>query len=121
MTDLEMVKLCAKSMEIDVSERNGILLCGPFIGADGGSEFEQYDPLQYDGQAMALVKAHTLDVTWGMGEQRWRVGLWGFVEPDKDALSPRKPKQGLLCEVRGYDLNRCIVESVAHLQAQGKL
>lgn len=125
MTDLEMTKLCAQSMgyqeTINADPRAPKPKPPSILYSTGGSGLELFNPLADDAHAMALVKAHTLDVTWGMGEQRWRVGLWGIVERSKDAFIPMAPKQGLLCEVRGYDLNRCIVESVAHLQAGGEL
>ena len=45
MTDLELTKLCAEAMGIEIS---------PVRHGDG--DFSLYDPLHDDAQAMALVK-----------------------------------------------------------------
>ena len=72
-----------------------------------------YDPLHDKAQAFELVEALQLDVTWGPGELRWRVGEFRFKGeqgmPDKD---------GLFCEVRGTNLARAICECVAKMELE---
>ena len=117
MTDLEMTKLCAEAMKLDAPTEDGVtgkLLVRDFPYASGLADFGVYDPLHDDAQAMALVKSETLDVTWGPGEQRWRVGQFRF-------KSERGMKEdGLYCECRDSDLNRAIVECVAKMQGGKK-
>ena len=96
MTDLEMTKLCAEAMGCELTMENGkpqmvILFRGHL------TNYCDYDPLHDDAQAMALVKKFHIALGWnkpgwaafGQHDQRW---------------------------IRGYDLNRAIVECVAKMQ-----
>lgn len=109
MTDLEITKLCAEAMGLEYHSAelaNGqkVIFYDPY-------DTHHWNPLHDDAQAMALVKSHTLDITWGPGEQRWRVGEFRF-----GSEQGMNGKDGLFCEVRSTDLNRAICECVAKLQ-----
>jgi hypothetical protein len=104
MTDLEMTKLCAKAM----GYRN--IECSPIARLDidpgkvsvsktGTSPSEQYDPLNDDAQAMALLKRFNLDISRC---------------DDGDFMVSWGEKLGSY--TRSDNLNRAIVEAVAKMQ-----
>ena len=90
MNDLEMTKLCAEAMNLDVR------VCEQF----------EYDPLHDDAQAMALVKKFCLDI-----ECHARNPIWTVIFDDNEHYSKVRE-----CP----DLNRAIVECVAKLKANHK-
>ena len=119
MTDLEMTRLGAEAMDIDLHfpaslggrkedyllphmDQNGRFLGGYWWGEDG-----VYDPLHDDAQAMALVKKFKLLVNNGVGHSS--TDLWHVqTQDDRDE------------SVECNDLNRAIVECVAKMQAAKK-
>lgn len=101
MTDLEITKLCAEAMGLDKFQwqTGGIVTAShlPILTLDGRID---YDPLNDDAQAMALVKRFGLHQIFEGGHKRWHVS---FNAEDRG--------------VRNVDLNRAICECVAHIQA----
>lgn len=100
MTDLEITKLCAEAAGWDAMEtvwdsREVPPRIGILARVNGMPEW--FDPLNQNGQAMALVKKFRISI-------RNDDGLW-FACPDY-------PHAG--CE--SDDLNRAIVECVAQMQ-----
>ena len=105
MTDLEMTRLCAEAMGLS-----------PRVFSDStephDKEYkwvttlagERWNPLQYDAQAMELVKKLRLNI-FTLGPHK----VW-HVEPDDREDD----------SVEGKDLNRTIVECVARMQASRK-
>jgi hypothetical protein len=94
MTDLEMTKLCAEAMDIQVvADESGTLW-----GAIDRWRETPYDPLHDDAQAMALVKKFRLSLT---AEHQ---GGW-IVNRNTDEI-----------EVRNQWANRAVVEWVAKMQ-----
>jgi hypothetical protein len=98
MTDLEMTKLCAEAIGVQV----GLYTNGQ--GFYDKDTVEDYDPLHDDDQCMALVKHLTLDITYLCGSLKWQVSHF-----------PASQSPG-----SDYDLNRAIVEYVARMQAGKK-
>lgn len=118
MTDLEMTKLCAEAMEIDLD----------FVHTDTNydgdfkvwvtlkySDF-LYDPLYDDVQAMALVKHCGLDIVCG----RMR-----YAEPEewtvyRDTQTILYDENGVIVDAqfmtKAKDLNQAICECVAKMQ-----
>jgi len=102
MSDLEMTKLCAEAMGIEV--RSPMTSGGSSwtVSTDGDRSAYMYDPLHNDAQTMALVKKLGLDI------QNY---YWD------DPLVSKHDAHGKLCgEARNADLNRAIVECVAKMQ-----
>lgn len=98
MTDLELKKLCAEALWGPDKVRSPTTgtdknCCYFFNGFDFGAE---YDPLNDDAQAMALVKKFQLNVNW--------CGDW--------EVTPQGAGSG-----ESLDLNRAICECVAKMQA----
>lgn len=96
MTDLEMTRLCAESMGIEVA----LLPDGSAYEIPNLSDYpnEYYDPFHDDDQVMALVKRHHVALGWnhpGWGAFRQDIKRW----------------------VNDDDLNRAIVECVAKMRA----
>jgi hypothetical protein len=117
MTDLEMTKLCAEAMGLQVhgglydSSAKGREL---WIHHANGSRTE-YDPLHDDAQAMALVKKfnscmriryNTVIETDEIAPPYWEVRNYYPAQP---------PNYGGFG--RNVDLNRAIVECVANMQS----
>ena len=105
MTDLEMTKLCAKAIGINVQPTPDAQKDAPFVWhyADCGHwapMLMPYNPLHNDEQAMALVKKFDLSLNGKYGEVVW-------FDPDSD--------DDLRIKSDG-DLNRAIVECVAKMQ-----
>lgn len=102
MDDLEMTKLCAEAMGLEVSQLLNTGIC-IFANEDksGGPVF--YRPLKNDAQAMALVKKCGLEI-W----MRPRPNCWNVAPFDYDS------------EIRAEsdNLNHAIVECVAKMQKQ---
>lgn len=97
MTDLELTKKCAEAMGYEVLGFEGNSIhhywrLGPGFMTD-------YDPLNNDAQAMALVKRFNLNMSSCAG-QPWSV--W----------------PNALAETVHADLNRAIVECVANIKEQ---
>jgi len=97
MTDLEMTRLCAEAMGLEIGPdwNQGYVMLGGYNGIVPS----RYDPLQIDAQAFALVRK------LGMSIGRYADDQW-------NAWMPMYPAQS-----EGLDLNRCIVECAAMLQA----
>jgi len=104
MTDLELTRLCAESMGLDVVEvgnnkpEHTLRINGLF----GDSSYGNYDPLHDDSQAMALVKRLALNCT-----------LWS------DGMSDGWLVQSFLhqeFEASNINLNRAIVEVCSKMQ-----
>lgn len=99
MTDLEMTKLCAEAMGLEVAEQLGGMR---FMNTQYESSL--YDPLANDAQAMELVKRFELNVqgpTYVI-PPRWHV--W------------RKGDQSFTGVANVLELNRAICECVANMQ-----
>ena len=104
MTDLEITRLCAEAMGLEVIPRN--------ISPDGkgGLQIHQtehgpikwYRPLHDDAQCMALVKKFGLAIL-NDDDDSWWVGL-ALDSPDTEYAE-------------ASDLNRAICECVAKMQA----
>ena len=99
MTDLEITRLCAQAMGVDVHEstfNSGRIGLFPRTGYE-------YEPLHEDAQAMALVKKLELStMAPSPDDKRWQVSkIWG---------TPVTP--------HGYsaDLNRAICECCAKME-----
>lgn len=93
MTDLEMTRLCAEAVGIELVADNEVLWVAGFVDA------VEYDPLTDDAQAMELVKKLGLTVSQDPD------GCWHVMT--------------LYCDgpQSAADLNRAIVECVARMQA----
>ena len=100
MTDLEMMKLCADAMGLNVSpwgENN--LEYRTWHGPDGNHPtLHIYNPLHDDAQAMALVKKIGLDIV--RIDTFWTVGQGYTLDVGVD----------------NADLNRAICECVAKME-----
>ncbi len=125
MTDLDMTRMCAEAMGfdyvidydiVDNKERSWINIAkGAYPTGPYGqpSPEKRYDPLHDDAQAMALVKKlelcifndefHTLTTATSTGRRvlEWIVYYDGCLEKDR---------------IKGFDLNRAIVECVSKMQ-----
>lgn len=105
MTDLEITKLCAEAMGIQISKPAGyreFVQDNPPLyatGAVNGSIY--YEPLHDDAQAMALVKRFDLNFEKFPGSA-WEVSRWSGSEWSEELFSD--------------DLNRAICECVANMQ-----
>ena len=99
MNDLEMTKLCAEAMGLDIKDgslSSEVYGAAYFVMADGKEYARHFDPLHDDAQAMALVKEYPLECC----EAIWaEAGRW--------APGYRKDNA---------DYNRAIVECVAKMQ-----
>ena len=109
MTDLELTKLCAEAMTLDVyllSPETGFPSCSHYeIPSMSDAENETYDPLHDDAQAMALVKKYRLSVNSHNDDyQVWPTTASPDIAGHSCTFHP--------------DLNRAIVECVARMQAQ---
>ena len=100
MTDLEMTKLCAEAMGIAVVSE------GPqseptefWLFESGVGEWSEYDPLQDDAQAMALVRKMELDIS------HCEPSGWIVFSGDGDGI-----------DATAETLNHAIVECVAKMQ-----
>jgi len=100
MTDLEITRLCAEAMEIDIKAfpQPGPQHCWIFL-AEG--HYITYHPLHDDAQAMALVKSVKLCISY----LRLNVDTpWEVYDPVSAIAANRD------------DLNRAICECVAKMQ-----
>lgn len=97
MTNLEMTKLCARAMYLEVVSTPE----SPVVRVWDGKGRALYDPLHDDAQAMALVKKFPIKIG--------RTAEGFYAEIPKVVYSPFA------------DLNRAIVSCVAHIAAQGGL
>jgi hypothetical protein len=118
MTDLEMTRLCAEAMGIEVGR---MLQADLWVSydEDAPAGFSFYAPLRDDAQAMALVKRFGLTVradvdicgiedggdwiVYCCDPRRWQ-------NADKGVYLPQTARIG------SFDLNRAIVECVAKMQ-----
>lgn len=99
MSDLEMTKLCAEAMGMENPYHPGDTSMGRI------HEWNDYDPLRDDAQAMALVKHFRLDLTMVEKVDGRNAGWWRV-----DAPQPHN----ITC--RHADLNRAICACVAKMQ-----
>ena len=106
MTDLEITKLCAEAMGVSVIKTRAYYgseadspesLPEHWLQEIGVGEWQQYDPLHDDAQAMALVKKFKLGIGREDGDDMWAVGR-------------------IFIETINQDLNRAICECVAKMQ-----
>ena len=111
MTDLEMTRLCAEAMGIQLTQpvtyrdAMGGLRAIPnqaITDVHLNDSGLNYDPLHRAAQAMALVKK------FGFGISQSRSGVWVVNDPV------------LIVGATDKDLNRAIVECVAKMQAEKK-
>ena len=104
MTDLEMTRLCAEAMAMNVRESYwagvGAKVLETDEWMDGADHYRRYDPLHDDAQVMALVKKFKLQVLPNPAH-----GGWWIAVANKDANG-------------NDDLNRAIVECVAKMRAE---
>lgn len=107
MTDLEIIKRCARAMGLEICFVNKEDQEISVVGQDGFDCL--YDPLHDDAQAMALVKRFGLHLSFEPEEGNADVMLW-TVEHRLD------PKYGGISFYSDLDLNRAICECVARLQ-----
>ena len=96
MTDLEKIKKCAEKMDFDFFEIDDrVRIAGRYAIQD------DYDPLNDDAQAMALVKKFDLNFEKFPGSQ-WQADRWNGREWTESVFSD--------------DLNRAICECVAKMK-----
>ena len=101
MTDLEMTKLCAKAMGYtDISEIEFPNDPRRYVSAMDQKRGLLWNPLQYDAQAMALVKKFELEIGW-MATGRASVNF-----PNEEGPN----------WIEADTLNRAICECVAQMQ-----
>lgn len=109
MTDLEITRLCAEAMNLDI-----VGLDKQYCRTDSLTEtreyvlrenpFYSYNPLVEDDQAMALVKKIKIDTAYTAG--KWHAEI--IYTTDDKMLSDQA--------VISKDLNRAICECVAKMQ-----
>lgn len=102
MNDLQAIRLCAEAIGLSVWESpiRGTIMRHWFMDDHVQRE---YNPLQYDAQAMALVKQLHLQIGKTLRTPEQPHGEWFVSRTDK-------------VEVSGTDLNRAIVYCVAAMQ-----
>ena len=98
MTDLEMIKRCAEKMNLYYGKE------ADQFTFDEWMQLKEYDPLNDDAQAMALVKKFELICDPQYGTE-WRVWCHSARTKNMDYVPPAFNK----------DLNRAIVECVARM------
>ena len=101
MTDLEITKLCAEAMGLEVPSWS--VKATVLTVYDSAGVLSRYDPMHDDTQAMALVKKFKLNIRpadW-LPRWHWRVGNELTIQPMSI----------------NTDLNRAICECVAKMQA----
>lgn len=118
MTNLEITKLCAEAMDLDVvvhhadGYEDAIVTRSSAVYAFR-SDTDEYDPLHDDAQAMALVKRFYLMVTpifhRGLGRE-WVVTFQGR----------RDDGSSFDASAQDPTFNRAIVECVAAMQKRAK-
>lgn len=107
MTDLEITKLCAEAMGIEMHSR--LVMGQALVGTGRGyiketyHQIYDYDPLNDDAQAIALVKKFSLHIDQRPGKQI------SVQPPDFESIATRTDT----------DLNRAICLCVAQLQRRG--
>lgn len=99
LTDLEITKLCAEAMGLEVVD-----ILGEWRFPRTQYEDSLYDPLHNDRQAMALVKKFNLGIYFDLESK-----LWGCYKFNKDTCDP---------DVENENLNRAICECVVELYKQ---
>ncbi len=105
MTDLEMTRLCAEAMDIDIFNPQAL---EPAYQIRCGEEHATwYDPLHDDAQVMALVKKFRLELHTPMTID----GYWVTQGLDRMTVGGT---DGALEK----DLNRAIVEYIAKIQLE---
>lgn len=106
MTDLEITRLCAEAMGMEVTyvnwpepetDRSKKVIHAKFPD----EKPIHYYPLHDDAQAMALVKRFTLEPRWNIERQKWLVSKSYRIDPS----------------AWSGNLNRAICECVAKMQA----
>lgn len=104
MTDLEMIRVCAEKMGLNVAKGEDSWWIFP------KSMGNEYDPLHDDAQAMALVKKFSLEIKVLQGNvapssdySKTEIYEWGVSTASHDTNAKNK------------DLNRAIVECVSKL------
>ena len=99
MTDLEMTRLCAEAMGWKTKVVSGVPYDTVYRLKEQSpkGEWNEWNPLHDDAQAMALVKKCKLTIQREHHGDRWAVG-----NPHPEAMN--------------LDLNRAIVECVAKMQ-----
>ena len=98
MTDFEMIKKCALKMGIEIAEENGrIQAISYFRERRSMPNYDDYDPLTNDAQAMAMVKRFEMQIITGYSN--------GWI------VSVNRGRN----DAQNENLNRAIVECVAKL------
>ena len=104
MTDLEMTKLCARAVGLEVmiatSHAPGGRRYVQLGNAGDGPSGDVYNPLEDDAQAMALVRRFRVDIN-SLDDANWYARI--------------PSQQHEYCHAA--DLNRAIVTCVANMQA----
>lgn len=102
MTDLEITRLCAEAMGLEIAEDADPI---HYWQGRNPSSFIRYEPLHDDAQAMALLKKFHINSEWKEEDQIWETELW------------RKSLTGFSADVgKNAELNRAICECVAKMQ-----
>lgn len=114
MTDLEIIRMCAKAMKIPLyypfgKEAAFYRWTGTWSErdtSDDGGALKVYDPLHDDAQAMALVKKFDMAIGRALSPIKgWGAGIWSKDNHCTDYV---------ICA----DLNRAICECCARMQLE---
>ena len=102
MTDLEITKLCADAMGLEVAEQLGMMM-----SLNTQYEIAIYDPLHNDAQVMALVKKFNLEIFYEKEhpDDPWLVNCCKY----------HAAKYSDSVMANSLDLNRAICECVAKM------
>lgn len=84
MTDREVIKLCAKAMELCVYEEEGTFTAS-------GIYPDRYNPLHNDAQALAIVKKLKLTCWWTKTQ-------WQVTKEGKATVGPMDDLNRAICE-----------------------
>ena len=120
MTELEITKLAAEAMGLDVRVgplQGTVMRCWIKIG----NVEHEYWPLYNDVQAMALVKKFPVSIKEAHVKSRIEDGPfsppeipWYYISIDTGICYPDAPNG--VWKTEGHDLNRAICECVAKMQ-----
>lgn len=100
MTDLEMTRLCAKALGLEVRDVEESVDGDTWVAVLAFDDGETYEPLHNDAQAMALAKRFMLDVDFFAG-----------------AVSTPPSATNHFTTYCDESINRAIVECVAKMRA----
>lgn len=114
MTDLEITLLCAEAMGYENPRIQETLSGDKFVtyGPLDQALMPQYWPLQYDAQAMALVKK--MNISIGRGTNYFVVEHWYDGKDADNYETAERPTKVIRCS--NQSLNRAICECVAKIR-----